>query len=134
MSNKVRQYRRYSEAFKLEVIQKIDSGELSIPGARRLYDIRGACTVQLWIKRYHREDLLAKVVRIQMPHEVDQLKAVETRNRALESALADAHMKILVLESMVDLAEETYGVAIKKNYVPPASRAASNKPAVKKKR
>lgn len=125
MSDPVRTYRRYSEAFKLEVLSKIDRGELTIQGARRLYDIRGKETIQHWIKRYHREDLLPKQVRIQMPNEVNQLKALAAKNKALESALADAHLKIMALESLVEVAEETYKVPIKKNSGPPPSSDAS---------
>jgi len=36
---------RYSDAFKLKVVQDIEKGKLTISEARRLYEINGAHTV-----------------------------------------------------------------------------------------
>ena len=54
------------------------------------------------------------IVRIEMINEQDKLKALETEKRRLESALAQAHLKIIVLESTVKVLEETRGTAVKK--------------------
>lgn len=43
--------KRYSMAFKQKVIREIESGELSIGDAPRLYDITGNDTVQNWLRK-----------------------------------------------------------------------------------
>ena len=107
---------RYSTAFKLHVIEEIESGSLTETGARRKYGIAGAWTVRSWLKKYGREHLIAKVVRVEHPTERDRLKVLEARNRELESALAQSQVMILALESLVEVAEEHYQTDFKKNF------------------
>lgn len=105
---------RYSLAFQQKVVREIESGELSIEDARRLYDIRGCETIQKWIRKFGKNHLLSKVVRIEMKDEKDRVKELEKRIRQLESALADEHIKNAVLESLVDIARDKYGIDLKK--------------------
>ena len=105
---------RYSLAFQQKVVREIESGELSIGDARRLYDIRGNETIQKWIRKFGKNHLLSKVVRIEMKDEKDRVKELEKRIRQLESALADEHIKNAVLESLVEIARDKYGIDLKK--------------------
>lgn len=105
---------RYSSAFQQKVVSEIESGELSLPEAQRLYDIRGGQTIQKWIKKRGKNHLLSKVVRIEMKDEKDRVKELEKEKRALESALAHAQLKIIALESTLEVAEEG-GFVKKKN-------------------
>ncbi len=49
-----------------------------------------------------------------MKGEKDRIKQLEKEKRALVSALAQSHLKTLYLESLVEIAEEKYGVDFKK--------------------
>lgn len=113
---------RYSSAFKQEVISAIESGELSIEEARRIYDIRGKTTIQKWLKRVGKYDSLYKVVRIEMKGERDKLKELEKQKKQLESALAQEHLKNICLEALIDSIEEHYGIDAKKNFGEKASQ------------
>ena len=43
----------YSEAFKMQVVNELDSGKYdTISGAARAYEIRGGDTVRKWIIKY----------------------------------------------------------------------------------
>ena len=55
------------------------------------------------------------MVRIQMPDEIDRIKQLTREKQALESALATSHMKILMLESLMDQVETDYKIDVKKN-------------------
>jgi transposase-like protein len=105
---------RYSLAFQQKVVNEIESGKISIEDARRLYDIRGHETIQKWIRKFGKNHLLSKVVRIEMKDEKDRVKELEKRIRQLESALADEHIKNAVLESLVEIARDKYGLDLKK--------------------
>jgi transposase-like protein len=109
-----RTIKRYSIAFQQKVVNEIESGELTIGEARRLYDITGHETIQKWIIKLGKSHLLNKVVRIEMKDEKDRIKELEKKVRQLESALADEHIKNIVLESLVDIAREKYGIDLKK--------------------
>lgn len=98
---------RYSEAFKLQVVSELETGELKSPhGARVRYGIKGADTVPRWIRQYGKNHLLKKVVRVETTKERDQLKEMKKRIRQLESALADAHLDLRLEQSYVELACE----------------------------
>ncbi len=109
-----RTIKRYSIAFQQKVVGEIESGELSIGDARRLYDITGNETIQKWISKFGKNHLLNKVVRIEMKDEKDRIKELEKKIRQLESALSNEHIKNIVLESLVDIAREKYGIDLKK--------------------
>lgn len=84
---------KYSHAFKKQVVEEIASGKFnSANQARRAYGIGGPDTVPRWLKQYGRVDLLPKRIRIETMKERDELKEARKRIRALEAALADAHM------------------------------------------
>lgn len=98
--------RRYSSAFIRNVVDEIERGQLSISQARRLYDIGGTTTIQKWLKRFGKQHLLTRIVRVEMKDEVSRLKAQEKKIQELQAALSDAHLKILVLESTVSVLEK----------------------------
>lgn len=112
---------RYSTPFKLKVIAEIESGKLTIEAARMLYDIRGSATISAWMRKYGKGDLTSKIVRVQMKSELGELKKLKKEKQELESALAQSHLKILCLESLVEATEEHYKIDLKKNFGAEAS-------------
>lgn len=113
--NQERIVKRYSAAFKQKVVNEIESGKLSKTGAQKLYSIGGSLTIQKWIKKLGKLHLLNKIVVVELKDEISKLKELEKRNKELESALANAHIKIVTYESLIEVAEEELGVDIKKN-------------------
>lgn len=102
---------RYSEAFKRQVVGELAQGRHGSPeGASRAYGINGATTVSTWVRKYGREDLLAKRVRIETLKERDELKEARKRIRALEAAVADAHMDYCLEKGFLRVACERMGV------------------------
>ena len=56
---------RYSGAFKLRVVEDLAGGKYqSLEEARRRNGIRGAATLAKWMKKYGREDILPKRVKV----------------------------------------------------------------------
>lgn len=107
---------RYSQAFKQQVVSEIESGKRTITEAKHAYDIKGAETIRLWIKKMGKNHLFAKVVRIEMPNEKDTIKELKKQKKDLESALAREVLKNLALESLVEAAGEHYGADLKKTF------------------
>jgi transposase-like protein len=100
----------YSEAFKMRVVGEISSGKFaSMSQARNAYGICGKTTIQKWIKKYGREDLLPKRVRIETMAERDELKEAKARIRDLEKALADSHMDYCLERAFLEIACEKMG-------------------------
>ena len=102
---------RYSEAFKLKVVSELESGELSsMAEARRKYGIGGGSTVANWVKKYGKNHLLGKVVKVETVEDRDEKKELEERIAQLERALADAKLKEVLSESYLRVACKQFGV------------------------
>jgi transposase len=102
---------RYSEAFKRHVVEGYERGEYaSLDEARRKCGIGGAMTVWEWVRKYGREELLPKRVRVETLKERDELKEARKRVRELEAAVADAHLDHVMEKAYFNVACERMGV------------------------
>lgn len=109
---------RYSETFKQKVLQEIETGHLTPAQAVRKYGIGHCSTINYWMKKY-RPQLLRKVVRIEMPKErkkQDEIKRLKAEKQQLESALAQAQIKLIVHETLVDVASRELNIDLKKTF------------------
>lgn len=113
--------KRYSNAFQRKVVLEIESGKYTISQARKVYDITGGGTVERWLRSHGKNELIGKVVRIEMKNEQDKIKSLEHQKQELESALAQSQLKILCLESAIEVANEYYQTDLKKNFVTKSS-------------
>jgi transposase len=110
---------RYSESFKLQVIKEYDESNLTFQDLRLKYGIKGSETIQCWLRKYKREDLLNKIVRVEKPGEKSRLKELAKENQQLKIALADAHIKQVISESFLEVMCEELGLTmeeVKKKY------------------
>ena len=102
---------RYSEAFKLQVVRELEQGRFDNPtAAGRAYGVNGTETVANWVRRYGKDHLLRKVIRVMKTDEQAEVKALRKRVRELERALADAHIDLKLEEAYVELACEAAGI------------------------
>lgn len=102
---------RYSEAFKLQVVRELEQGRFESAGAAgRAYGVNGSETVANWVRRYGKDHLLRKVIRVMKADEQAEVKALRKRVRELERALSDAHIDLKLEEAYVELACEAAGI------------------------
>ena len=110
----------YSPELKRAIVEELESGQLSLREAAA----RGHTTVgriQLWLKEYGRYQPKRDIVEVIM-------KSEEERIAALEKALAEAHLKLLVHEEIINLASKKYKVDLKKTFGPGRSGMFETKP------
>jgi transposase-like protein len=110
-----REIKRYSISFKKQVVEELENGS-SIWFLQKKYGIRGAETIQKWVKSLGRDHLLNKTVRIETMNEKDRLKQLEAENRKLRDALADSIIANKCLETLIDVANQEYKTDLKKNF------------------
>jgi transposase-like protein len=113
MTKKVK---RYSEAFKLQVVSEYESGS-NISDLQKKYDITGGSTIRRWIKKYAREGFRHELIRIQTAEEAGRVKELEKQVQELEQVLGKVMLEKMKLESILEELEEAYGVEVKKNAV-----------------
>jgi transposase-like protein len=107
---------RYSESFKLEIIRFIEEEGFSINTVRQRYGIAGGQTVQSWIKKYGKSQLLNKIIKVQTMNEIDEIKRLREENKALKLAYAELSLEHKCSEKVIELADEMFGMDLKKKY------------------
>ena len=75
----------------MEAVRELESGDLPYVAIQRKYGIKGSATVVKWVRKYGNGSR-GKVIRVERPEEINELKRLKGRVRQLESALADANI------------------------------------------
>jgi len=102
---------RYSSAFKHEIIREVESGTRSLAEVRRVYNL-GSCTIQRWIKRMGKFDLLPRAIRVETPDERDRIKELERQIKDLKNALAETQVRYIIAESQLEVVCEQQGLDV----------------------
>lgn len=105
---KIKEGIRYSEAFKVAVVREVEEERLPFAVAARKYGI-GNGNVQRWVQKYG-NGTRGKVIRVQKPEEIDEVKRLRERVRRLEIALADANIDLSLERAFTELACERAGI------------------------
>ena len=95
---------RYSINFKMQVINDIESGRFTKNQAREHYGIAGGSTISSWLKKYGKNHLCAKVIRVEKPNEKNQIKELKNRIKELEFALGKTQAKRVLGDCFLDTA------------------------------
>ncbi|MCH2155195.1 MAG: hypothetical protein MK080_04255 [Opitutales bacterium] len=102
---------RYSEAFQQQVVREIETGRFSGPyQAATHYEIRGADTIARWIKKFGKNPVMTKVVRVEKQSESNELQRLRERVRQLEKAVADQFLSHEIDKSYLEIACERAGI------------------------
>lgn len=110
-----RTQRDYSLAFKLQVIEAIEKGELTYKQSQKKYGIQGRSTVLVWLRKYGTLDWSLPNQRILKSNKE---KTPEQRIKELEAALEEERLKSKLLDTMINIAEKQYGFSIRKKSSP----------------
>ena len=107
--------RRFSEATKLALVRDVVSGRLTVLEACYKYDVsRGSA--HLWINQFNErveQELHPKPL---SEAEQREIEALARRNQELEAALEAAQLRAQSMETMIELAEQTYRLDIRKKF------------------
>lgn len=117
--------KRYSEAFKRQVVCEYEDG-FSVQDLRRKYGITGNGTIERWVRQYANAGLRQELITIQRAAERERERELQQRVRELEAAVSQLTLEKIVLESTVAEAEKLLGQEVKKNDVRPSSKPVSN--------
>lgn len=107
----------FPEPFRRRVVKGIESGKMTEVEVKKRYHIDGHSTILKWCRRYGRHRYPVTYTR-SIPMTTDeQKKARILRNkvRLLEHELNESRLRQATLEALIEIAEETHSIAIKKN-------------------
>lgn len=124
-----RSQKDYSMSLKLQIVQEIERGELSISAAQRKYGIQGRATVTVWLRKYGNFDWenqtpsnMPKTPEQQIMELEAKVKLLEKQKTYLEHQVSVSDKKAIIFDMMIDLAEKEYQIEIRKNSSPEQSK------------
>lgn len=106
---------RYSISFKQKVVKEMEEEGLTQSEARKRYGIKGAGTLPVWLRKFGKNHLLNKIVRVEMKGEKDRIKELEAEIKKLKTALADTALENHAMKTLIDIVNEHYDTDVKKN-------------------
>lgn len=109
-----RRYKRYSEAFRRQVVREYEAGE-DLSSLRKKYGITGMGTISRWIQKYGKGVFRHKTIRIQTAEEASRVRELEKQVQELQAALGQLTLEKLKLESIVEVLQAEAPGVVKKN-------------------
>ncbi|AIY15366.1 MULTISPECIES: transposase [Flavobacteriaceae] len=100
--------KRYSESFKLKVLAELTKGNHSKRQIALTYGIQSS-TINVWIKKYDRKDLMNTRVTVQTDDELSRIKALQKELKQLKDLLIKKDLDKLVTDSYLEVAAENLG-------------------------
>lgn len=109
----------YSLAFKLQVVDEVEKGELTNKQARLKYGIQGKCTILTWLRKHGRLEWKESTqMKKKAPNK--QIKELERKLKRLEAEKE-------ILNAAIDIADEMFNTEIRKKYLPLSQAAFKEK-------
>jgi transposase-like protein len=118
----------YSMSFKLQIVQQIERGKLTVSEATNLYEIQCRKTVVNWLRKFGNFDWdnqtpsnMPKSPEHKIMELEAQVKLLEKQKALLEREAFVADKKAIIFDMMIDIAEKEYQIDIRKNSSPEQS-------------
>jgi transposase-like protein len=115
----------YPMSFKLSVVREYEETKASLRELTRKYGIQGHNTIRKWINKFGTSDWqnltlqpMAKTKDQELLELREKVKVLERKNARLEKELEQKDMKAEFFDLMIEIAEEEYGVDIRKKCSP----------------
>ena len=100
--------RRYSEGFKLKILAELSKGNYSKKKLGEIYGINRT-TINEWVKKYNRKDLMNTRILVETEGETSRLKALQKEIKQLKELLIKKDLDKLALDSYLEVAAEKLG-------------------------
>lgn len=111
-STKERRYRKFSHTFKLNKVREIEQGKTTVSQVSKAYEVTDTA-VYNWIKKYGQMKKPERTI-VESKSDTGKILALQKRVAELERMLGQKQIELEFKDKMIDLAEQTYGVDIKK--------------------
>jgi transposase len=106
----------FTDSFKRMVVEEILSGSIFIAEAAKKYGIPSRSTVSQWMKWYQKnnDNIVVSISSPVAEQEQDNKNEHPISIKELQKALEQAKLKIIGLETLIDVAEEQLNIEIRK--------------------
>ena len=115
LSTSERRRRTFSENFKIKKVREIETGLTKVSDICKQYDVSSTAVYQ-WKEKYGIMQNKKERLIVESESDTKELLALKSRVSELERLIGQKQIQLEFQNKLIDLAEETYGIEIKKNY------------------
>lgn len=113
MTRAERQLRHFSDSFKQTKVREIELGQSTVSDIVKQYEVSGTC-VYRWINKFGKMKNKAVRTVVESQSDTKELLALKKKIAELERTIGQKQILLDFKDKMIDIAEEMYGVDIKK--------------------
>jgi transposase-like protein len=110
-----RRSRRFSDNFKIEKVRELEKGKVSISELVQQYEV-SSTNIYRWLRKFGTNQTKKERVIVETDSDTKQLLELKKKVAELERIIGQKQVLLDFKDKMIDLAEQTYGVDIKKKY------------------
>ena len=116
LSQAERRRRVFSDEFKKKKVQEILKKQTTVSEISRTYEVR-PWAVRLWIYKYGPNKKKGERLIVESESDTQKIKELQAKIAELERLLGKKEVQITFQEKLIEIAEETYGIDIKKTQI-----------------
>ena len=115
MSTSERRSRRFSDNFKIQKVRELETGKIKISELCKEYEVSSK-SVYRWLDKFGSTKEKQVRMIVESDSDTKQLLLLRKQVAELEQIIGQKQILIDFKDKMIDIAEETYGVDIKKKF------------------
>jgi len=115
MSTSERRRRRFSENFKQIKVREIETGQTKVSEISKQYQV-AATNVYRWLSKYGTMKEKKERLIVETQSDTRELLSLKKKIAELEQIIGQKQVQLDFKEKMIEIAEEKYGIEIKKKH------------------
>ena len=115
MTTAERRRRHFSDSFKIQKVRELETGKTKVSELCNQYEV-SATTVYRWLNKFGTMKDKKERLIVETDSDTRQLLELKKKVAELERVIGQKQILLDFKDKMIDLAEETYGVDIKKKF------------------
>jgi transposase-like protein len=115
MTTSERRRRHFSDSFKIQKVRELETGKTKVSELCKQYEVAPA-NVYRWLNKFGTMKDKKERLIVESVSDTKQLLELKKKVAELEQIIGQKQIIIDFKDKMIDLAEEAYGVDIKKKY------------------
>ncbi len=125
LTHSERQLRHFSDSFKIQKVRELEVGKTKISELCKQYEV-SATSIYRWLNKFGTMANKKERLIIETDSDTKQLIELKRKLANLEQIIGQKQIIIDFKDKMIDLAEQTYGVDIKKKFSTQHSNTSGN--------
>ena len=114
LNQEERRRRGFSDDFKKKKVREIERKQVTIAEISREYDVR-PWAIRLWLYKFGSNSKKGVKLIVEEESDTRKIKELQSKIAELERLLGQKEVQLIFQDKLISIAEQTYGIDIKKN-------------------